>query len=219
MTELRTEEEQIAAIKDWWKENGQSVIIAIVAAVAVIFGWKAYQSSQIAAKTEASSLYEQLLAAATDVQIIGSEENSGTAYLAQQLKDEFSDTEYGIYAALFLAKEAVKSADLEKAIDELNWVKEQTEDSRIIDTVNGRLARVLSSQGQHDAALALLTPANQQFESSFLEIKGDILLRQGKEDEAIDVYQSAYKLLEGQPQRQPLLSAKLANLGVMTELL
>ena len=34
----RTEEEQVEAIKTWWKANGTSVIVGVVLGVAVIFG-------------------------------------------------------------------------------------------------------------------------------------------------------------------------------------
>jgi predicted negative regulator of RcsB-dependent stress response len=37
--DIKTEEEQIAAIKNWWKENGNSLLMAVVAAIAIIFGW------------------------------------------------------------------------------------------------------------------------------------------------------------------------------------
>ncbi len=41
MAELRTEEEQIEAIKRWWKENGVSLLIGAAIAAAGVFAWKA----------------------------------------------------------------------------------------------------------------------------------------------------------------------------------
>lgn len=38
--EHRTEEEQVAALKQWWKDNGNSLIIGVGLALAVVFGWK-----------------------------------------------------------------------------------------------------------------------------------------------------------------------------------
>ena len=46
MAELRTEEEQVQAIKDWWKNNGSSLLIGIGAALAIVFGWQAWQNHQ-----------------------------------------------------------------------------------------------------------------------------------------------------------------------------
>ena len=38
MAELRTEEEQLEAIKRWWKENGTSLLAGAVLAAAGVFG-------------------------------------------------------------------------------------------------------------------------------------------------------------------------------------
>jgi len=213
VAELRTEEEQIAAIKNWWSENGTGVLSAIAAALLIIFGWKFYQSSVIESKTEASALYEQLLSAnaSSGPNPIAT---TGIDFFASQLKERFGDTEYGVYAALFMAKDAIEKGELDAAIAELEWVKQQTTDGRLIDVTNSRLARVLADQGKADEALGLLVANEQEFESQFLEIKGDILLRQGQEAEAIDAYNAAYNLVKESPQQQPLLLVKLASLGV-----
>ena len=42
MAELRTEEEQVEALKSWWKENGKSLIMGVVIAVAAVFGWRGW---------------------------------------------------------------------------------------------------------------------------------------------------------------------------------
>ena len=41
MAEMRTEEETVQAIKDWWKKNGSSLLIGVGAALAIVFGWQA----------------------------------------------------------------------------------------------------------------------------------------------------------------------------------
>ena len=46
MDTLTTEEQQLAAIKQWWKENGSSIVTGVVLGLAVLFGtraWFAYQ--------------------------------------------------------------------------------------------------------------------------------------------------------------------------------
>lgn len=216
MAELRTEEEQIQAIKDWWKENGNALLIALAAAVVLVFGWKGYQNSVVESKTEASLMYERLLAAAMSPNDSDSE-SSGMGFLAGEIKENHGDTEYGIYAAMFLARDAVEKGELEKALGELNWVKENTEDTRLHDIANGRIARILSQQDKFDEALALLEPNESEFSAQFLEIEGDIKLRQGDQAAAIDAYSKAYSQVKDSPQFQPLLAVKLANLGVNTE--
>jgi predicted negative regulator of RcsB-dependent stress response len=216
VAELRTEEEQIAAMKSWWNDNGKGVLASIAAALFIIFAWKFYENSVLESKTEAATLYEQLLSAnaAAGPNSGGA---SGVGFFASQLKERFSDTEYGVYAALFMAKDAVEKGELDAAVVELEWVKQHTGDSRLIDITNGRLARVLADQGKADEALALLQASEPEFESQFLEIKGDILLRTGKEADALAAYNAAYAQVKDSPQQQPLLLVKLANLGVSPE--
>jgi predicted negative regulator of RcsB-dependent stress response len=58
-----TEEEQLDAVKRWWKENGQSTIIGLVLGVAVILGWNYWQSHKKAQSEQASAIYSQLIQA------------------------------------------------------------------------------------------------------------------------------------------------------------
>ncbi len=218
MTELRTEEEQIAAIKKWWAENGRSLLIGIGLALAIVFGWKAYQNSQIQMKSEASGLYQQLITEATKNNFDNEEANT-LAYLATEIKTKFESTEYALYAAMFLAKDAVAQKNYEAAKNELNWVLSNTDDARIQHIVKARLARILSAEGQHEEALALLQVGLKQFEPAFLELKGDINKRMGNEDQAIEAYRSAYQLIKDKPQTLPLLAVKLSDLGINPETL
>ena len=219
MSDYSTEEEQIAAIKNWWKNNGNSLLIGIGLALIVVFGWKAYQSGVVESKTEASLLYQQMIGAATSTEFSDPEEGSTVSYLAKELKTKFSDSEYAIYAALFIAKELVADAKYDEAKNEFNWVLDNTEDQRIVHIVNGRLARIYSIQGDNEAALKLLVATDPAFEASFQEIIGDIKLRLSEKQAAISAYTKAYQLVKSNPQSLPLLAVKLSNLGVDPETL
>jgi len=55
-----------------------------------------------------------------------------------------------------------------------------------------RLARVLNDQGKADEALAQLGKiSNDAFKAQVAEVRGDILHKQGKAEEARDAYQAA----------------------------
>ena len=219
MDNYRTEEEQIAALKKWWADNGNSLLIGIGAALVIVFGWKAWQNSVEQAKAEASVMYQQLLTTATSNSFEEVEEGSSVAFIAGELKEKFADSEYAVYGALFLAKEAAGEGLLDQAEAELRWVLENSEDVRLQHITRGRLARVLSAQGDHEAALAQLTAQDPAFEAGFLEIRGDILLRTEQEEEAIDAYTRAFEMVKDNPQAQPLLAVKLSDLGVNPETL
>jgi predicted negative regulator of RcsB-dependent stress response len=193
-------------------------LIGIGLALAIVFGWKAYQNSVIQTKTEASGLYQQLMTEATKNNFDNEEANT-LAFLANELKTKFESSEYAIFAAMFLAKDAVEQKNYEAAKTELNWILSKTEDARIQHIVKGRLARILSLEGQHEEALALLDASLTQFEPAFLEIKGDIQNRMGNTEQAIEFYQTAYQLIKDKPQTLPLLAVKLSDLGVNPETL
>ena len=219
MSDYSTEEEQIAAIKNWWKNNGNSLLIGIGLALIIIFGWKAYQNSIIESKSEASMLYQQMISAATSVDPTAAEEGSTVSYLAEEIKTKFTDSEYAIYAAMFIAKESVADENYDKAKSEFTWVLENTEDQRILHIVNGRLARIYSILGDNEGALKLLVASDPAFEASYQEIIGDIKVRTNEKQAAIDAYSKAYRLVKSTPQALPLLAVKLSNLGIDPEAL
>lgn len=214
MDEFKTEEEQIAAIKNWWKTNGTSVILAIVAALAIVFGYRAWQGNVEANKASASGLYQRLVNVVTAQQGLGDDKSA--SFIAGELKENFSDTEYARFAALYLAKIHAEAGELDEAISELDFVLASTEDVRTKHIVSARKARVLAAKGEYDAALALLTPTDEAFKPSYLEITGDILLAQGDKDGARETYLKAFELVKDEPQRAPLLGVKLSDLGVDT---
>jgi len=219
VSDYSTEEEQIAAIKNWWKNNGNSLIIGVGVALLIVFGWKAYQNSVIQDKTEASMLYQQMISAATSNNLNAPEEGSTVTYLAKELKDKFTTSEYAIYAAMFIAKESIVDGNYDEAKIELNWIISNTEDKRLVHIANGRLARILSIQGDNEAALKLLVTSDSAFEASYQEIKGDIHNRSNDKTAAIEAYTKAYKLVKETPQALPLLAVKLSNLGIDPETL
>ena len=91
MAELRSEEEQLDAIKRWWKSNGTSLIIGVVVAAAGVFAWKAWQNYQDSQAEAASAQYQQLLALAGQ-QDLGDEALSRAEGLIDTLVNDFGMT-------------------------------------------------------------------------------------------------------------------------------
>ena len=87
MEEYRTEEEQVEALRNWWKENGRSIIAAIIIALSASFAWQAWQSSQEDQQENASALYQAMLRAIDGGD--GSVEVQTGIDTAEQLKQNF----------------------------------------------------------------------------------------------------------------------------------
>ena len=214
MAELRTEEEQIQAIKDWWKKNGSSLLIGIGAALAIVFGWQAWQNSQAQQRTEAANQFANLLNAFSNQ----AEETSGetVAFVAKTLREDYTDSAYAIYGNLILARQQLmESDDPVAAIESLQWALDKTGDQQALKlVVRNRLARAQFAAGQYDDALATIEAAGNAdaIDAILTELRGDILLAQGDRDGAREAYLAARE--QSQQGRSGILELKLSDLGV-----
>jgi predicted negative regulator of RcsB-dependent stress response len=211
----RTEEEQLAALKRWWSENGNALVIGIALALAVTFGWQAWQKQIQNAKYEASALYQQILDAATAGSPEDRVKNAATIRLVgEKLKADYESTEYAKFAAFFMAKTAIDSKDLDLAAQELRWILAHNPDEATRAVTNARLARILVEQGKLDEAMSLASTAvGSAFQPMYLEIQGDILLKQGNRDAARAAYEKAKNLLKTEDRNRILLELKLSDLA------
>ncbi|MEM1404089.1 MAG: tetratricopeptide repeat protein [Pseudomonadota bacterium] len=210
MDSYRTEDEQVEALKRWWKENGQSTVIGIVLALGLGFGWQAWQRNEQVTAENASTLYQQMLQALATQDERGAD--AGRA-LALQLKDEYRGTAYAQFASLHLARLAVLEGQEPEAEKELRWVLSMADaGSELHQVAQLRLARVLAAQGQADSALALLENAETDFVASYAMARGDILLGDGREDDALAAYESAVASLDADSPIPQTLQDKLQYL-------
>ena len=214
MAEMRTEEETVQAIKDWWKKNGSSLLIGVGAALAIVFGWQAWQNHQMQQRTEAASQFAELINAYSDE----SDENRAdtVAYVAENLREEYSDSAFAIYGMLMLARQQVMDqGDPEGAIESLTWAREKAGESGALALViRNRLARAQFAAEQYEDALATIegTGNTGSFGAIFTELKGDILLAQGNREGAREAYLAAREM--NQQGRSGILELKLSDLGV-----
>ena len=189
-----TEEEQIETIKKWFEDNGTSLIVSMIIVLAVVFGYRAWETNTRETGEAASAIYEELSAAISvnpPAQL--SEENIATSkFLADQLKQEYPNTTYAHFAAMHLAKIAVDDGDLATAGQELQWILDHSVDDKLAIIVNYRLAKVKLGQKDYDAAIAqidLVEPGGHL--SSYEELRGDTLYEMNRLDEAREAYQRA----------------------------
>jgi len=212
MTEMRTEEEQIEAIKNWWKENGKQTAVAVVVVAASWFGFQGYKAQEQATGEAASAIYQQVLAIneSTD------EADKGRrSLLLDQLSGEYKDTVYAQYAALFNAKDAVDADDLALAATQLRSVMNNAKDEALTQLATARLARVLLAMDKADEALELVQASTSAaFEAEFEETKGDIYFAKGDQDNARDAYSKAVVAAQRIGANNPVLQMKLDDLAV-----
>ena len=225
--ELRTEEEQIEALKKWWQQNGKSLVISVVLAVAVVFGYKAWQNHQVVQGEAASDTYFQLLNALAAVETATGEKmadaNLATAeHLAGVLKTDFESSTYAVYAALLVASQSVTRNDLTEAEAELQWVVDHVDPADAIYPIAKlRLARVVAASGDEASlqrALSVMEGLQAgAYQTSVEETRGDIYLALGNEEQAREAYRQSLAAAEAAGMSRPLVTVKLADLAVQGE--
>ncbi|MGB0205004.1 MAG: YfgM family protein [Neptuniibacter sp.] len=215
MAELRTEEEQVQALKNWWNENGKSLLLWIAVALAAVFGWKGWQQQQAVEAENASVLYQNLLDAT--VSALGPQGDQAQYKVAEsiseQLKADYDSSAYAKFAATIMARVAVDNGQLDKALTELDWVLANQPTVSMYALTSLRKARILLSQGELDKALAIVNDLPKSgYEVSIAELKGDIYLAKGDKDQARNEYQAAISAAE--TNSRPVLQMKLDDLAV-----
>ena len=202
------EQEQLDALKRFWKENGRLIIAAVVAflvGIAAIQGWKHYNRTQSLA---AAAMFAKLEEAQrkndlTEMRNVG-----------QQLIDGYGRTGYAAMAALVLSKANYDAGEKKAAGEQLQWVVDRAKDREIAALARLRLAGIRLDEKSYDAALKLLdSPVGSGFGPLYADLRGDVLVAQGKPVEARAAYRSALEKLDAANPWRNIVQAKLDALG------
>ncbi len=180
------EQEQLASLKSWWKENGNLVLTVITAALAVLAAWNGWNWWRDRQSDQAAVLYEVLEKAARANDLKATREAAGT------LLENYPRTAYGPMAALVSAKVHYQAGDLQTAKAQLDWAAEHARSDELKAIARLRLAHVLLDEGKPEDALKLLSGTPPKgFEALVESLRGDILLVQKKPAEARTAYRAA----------------------------
>lgn len=187
---LNSDDDELAGLKDWWQRNGKPLVAGGALALIAVFGWQAWQKYQSNQAQGASIVYQQLLESAMTPS--GQPDAAKVAALAGQLKSDFGGTQYAQYGSLFVAKVAVESGKLDDAAAELRSVVDKPANDTLGELARQRLARVLAAQDKAEEGLKLLEgDADQAYLASREELKGDLLVKLGRSDDAHAAYVKA----------------------------
>lgn len=207
-----SDDEQVEALRHWWKENGRSVIAGVVIAAVALIGWQQWNSYKInraeAASTEYLAFIEQIQA---------EQPPEGAVERGQALLDKYGSTPYGPLTAFWLARYHVQKEQLEQAAQNLRWALDNADTDALRHVARLRLGRVLMAQQKYDEALALTPSGSEAFGAEYQELRGDVLSAQGKAEQAAGAYRQALAAQDLAPQHRQLIEVKLNDLGVSQE--
>ncbi|MGH8716198.1 MAG: tetratricopeptide repeat protein [Burkholderiales bacterium] len=202
------EQEQIDELKDWWKKNGRVVILTIitfVVAAAGVQAWRYYQQSQA---QQAAELYGALQ------QLVPENNAKKIRETSAIIIERFSSTAYAPRAALIAAKINYQAGDAQSAKAQLQWVIDHAAEDELQDIARLRLAGMLVDEKNYAQALQLLEAKhNLSYDAFYLDLKGDVLVAQGKFAEARSAYQAALSKADKKSTYRDLIQIKLDALG------
>ena len=198
------EEQEINQLKDWWKENGKTIIVAFILGVGGMFGWRYWQAHQAEQIAQASAQYDALIYSAQQ------DEQAKKANIEQFVQAN-SKTAYAVFALLDEAKKATEKQDFAAAEANLNQALTQSQDEVLTSIVALRLSSVQFQLGQLDNALTTLNQVKgESFDARKAILTGDIQVAKGDKVAAKNSFEQAQQ--SGSQLEQQMAKMKLNNL-------
>ncbi|QKT02714.1 tetratricopeptide repeat protein [Ectothiorhodospiraceae bacterium 2226] len=191
---MQTDDEQLEALKRWWKEYGRSVVLGVVLGGAIAGGAWWWMEQQERQAESASMAYQSML------HDLEQGEYARVMEQGQGLIGEYSRSAYAGLAALAVARAAVAQDELDVARAQLAWAADnaRTDEARTLARLH--LARLLLDAGEHQEALARLEgEVADPLRPAFDEARGDVYLAMGERAQARQAYAAALEGVEGRP--------------------
>ena len=202
------EQEQLDALKAFWKQYGNLITWVLIAALTAYAGWNGWVWYERDQAQKSGAMFEQLERAA----LIGDADQAKRVF--DDMKSRYPRTTYTQQGALLAAKTQHAKGQLDAARETLAWVGENAGDAEYKTIARLRLAGLLLDQKKYDEALKQLdVAAPKEFEALVADRRGDVLMAQGKPEEAKAAYAKAWATMADSVDYRRLIEAKLTALG------
>jgi predicted negative regulator of RcsB-dependent stress response len=202
------EQEKVDALKAWWRENRRLVMAFIVVAAiasASVTGWKSWKQHQAELAADAFAQFQKELAQADPNKVLSA---------ANTIEQSYPGSAYAARAGLSAAQRLYSLGKTTEAKTQYEWVIQHSEEPALQSLAHIRLAGLLADDKKYTEATALL---DKGIDAAFLgmasDLRGDILLAQGKTTEARDAYRTALTSFEGNHPLRQVVQLKADALG------
>lgn len=201
------EQEQLDEFKAWWKKNGKLVTNVVIAGLLAYVAWQGYQYWQNKKAAEASTLYQNLV-------MMEFGKGAEIKTQANKLMNNFTSTAYAGRAAVLLAKSDFANKDGKAAKADLQWAIDHAQESAVQAIASLQLAGILLEEKDYENAHKVL---DAKIDAGYVglrdEMKGNVYLAQGKQDEAKKAFESALNNLDMGGAMYQYTKQKLESLG------
>jgi predicted negative regulator of RcsB-dependent stress response len=202
------EQEQLDQLKAFWKQYGNLITWTLVAVLGAFAAWNGWNQWQRSEAIKAAAMFDELEKAAQGA------DTDRVAGIFKDLRERYGRTTYAGQGGLLAAKVQAEKSKPEDAQASLAWVAENASETEYRSIARLRLAGLLIDAKKYDEALKQLDAASgKEFEALVADRRGDVLLAQGKTEEAKAAYQQAWKAMDEKVGYRRLIDAKLTSLG------
>lgn len=193
------EQEKLDALRDWWAQYGTMLVTLAFVAVAAVAGWRGWQWYQGHQASQAMGYFEALETAVSEP---GDDAIARVKAASETLRDDFPKSGYTSRGVLIAAQTLATHGDLDSAVKQLEWLIKSSPDAALVQLSRLRLAGLLLEQQKYDQALAQLDTPPSAFIGLYADRRGDILLAQGKNEDAAKEWERARAALGSDPLAQ-----------------
>ncbi len=202
------EQEQLDSVKQFWKRHGSLVTWLLIAALVAYAGWTGWSWWQREQATQAGAMFDELDKAAQSADVVKVVQVFG------DLKSRYPKTAFAQQGGLLAAKVQAEKGQADAAQATLEWVGTHATETEYQTIARLRLAGLLLDNKKYDEALKQLDAATATgFDSLVADRRGDVLMAQGKTDDAKASYTKAWQAMDPSIEYRRLIEAKLAALG------
>ncbi len=202
------QQEQLDQFKHFWKQYGNLITWLLVLVLGAYAAWTGYLYWQQKRAAAAAGLYEEMDRAA----LASNADKVAQAFA--DLKANYAGTTFAEQGALLAAKAASELGKPENAKAALQWLVDSGKNANLVSVARLRLAGMQMDAKQYDEALKTLNAdVVAEFAPLAADRRGDVLLAQGKKDDAAKAYLEAWKGLDATVEYRRFVEGKLTSLG------
>lgn len=205
------EYEQGEQVRQWIKENGIAIVVGVVLALVLIFGYRQWKAHGVAHEVQAAS---QFAIVQNGVQANSKDALATATAALGDLQKHYAKTPYAAFASGAMAEYDVGKDNLKAAAQNLQWAVDHSKQPGLKELFSLRLARVLLAENEAQQALTVLgNVAPGDYVAVVDELRGDASLKLGNTAAAREAYAAALGKLDKDAPGRNVVQMKLDNLA------